>query len=155
MREINHGKSKKSDRGAAGKADPARQPAAGAVQPAASAVQHVGRCGRWAVRGFYGAGRGGVNQHFCHAVHRLPDRSQQRHQCAGGALLRRAAPERCKKDRPLGAYHQPCGGRYLIVRRPARLARAAGTAQHQAGSAARRNFVPACVLLGHACAGAV
>ena len=67
----------------------------------------------------------------------------------------RQAPGRCQKDRPFGTHHQLYCGCHSAVCRPAGVACAAGTAQHQAGPAARCYFVPARVLFGYARPGAV
>ena len=150
--EINH---QNPDGRPSGQADPAGQPAAGPVQPAAGAVQHVRRGGRRAVCWVYGAGSGGVHRYLCHAVHRLFDRPEQRHQRAGGTLLRGPAHRRCAKDGALGRHRQPdrrCGA---AVRRPPWLPCHAAAAQHQGRPAARCHPVPAGVFSGHAGAGTV
>ena len=83
---------KNPDRRPSGKTDPFGQPAAGAVKPAASPLQYVGHsCGRPVCR-FDGTGRGRLDQHLRHTVHRLSHRPEQRHQCAGGSVLRCPPP---------------------------------------------------------------
>ena len=90
--EINH---QNPDGRPAGQADFAGQPAAGPVQPAAGTVQHVGRGRRGPVCRVHGAGCRGLHQHSGHSVHRLSHRPEQRHQRAGGTLLR--GPPMCKR----------------------------------------------------------
>ena len=73
----------------------------------------------------------GLHQHSGHPVHRLSHRPEQRHQRAGGTLLRGPAHRRCAKDGALGRHRQPdrrCGA---AVHRPAGFALHAAAAQHQ------------------------
>ena len=150
--EINH---QNPDGRPAGQADFAGQPAAGPVQPAAGTVQHVGRGRRGPVCRVHGTGCRGLHQHSGHPVHRFPYRPEQRHQRAGGTLLRGPAHRRCAKDGALGRHRQPdrrCGA---AVHRPAGFALHAAAAQHQGRPAARCHPVPAGVFSGHAGAGTV
>ena len=144
-----------ADGGISAQADPAGQPAAGTVKPVTGLVQYVRRCRCGALCRLGGAGGGWLHQHLCHAVYRLFDRVEQRHQCAGGALLRRQAPQGCGQNRAFRADRQPCCGCVAAAGGAVRLPCHAAPAEHQAGPDGRRGAVPAHLLFGYAGVGAV
>ena len=150
--EIEH---PNADGRASGQADPSGQSPAGAFQPLAGAVQHVGRGRGRPVRWLHGAGRGGLHQHLRHPVHRLPHRPEQRHQRAGGPLLRGQARRRRPVHGPLsagGQLHCRCGA---AGHRAAGFPRPAPAPEHQGRPAPRRHPLPAGLLPRHAGAGAL
>ena len=150
-----HLKIQNHDRRAAGQTNSAGQPAAGLIQPFTNSVQHVRRCRCGPVRRFHGTRLRGLDGDVCHTVHRLSDRLEQWRQRAGRPLLRCRAPQGRQQDRPFGAAGQPGRRCAAAVRRPVRLACAAGAAEHQGGPAARCDFVPAGLLSRYAGVGAL
>ena len=135
-----HLKIQNHDRRAAGQTNSAGQPAAGLIQPFTNSVQHVRRCRCGPVRRFHGTRLRGFDGDVCHTVHRLSDRLEQWRQRAGRPLLRCRAPQGRQQDRPFGAAGQSGRRCAAAVRRPVRLACAAGAAEHQGGPAARCDF---------------